>query len=152
MAKQTVNVGNNANDGSGDAARTAFTKINQNFSDLYGAVGNATTPTETAKALGAIGVGQSWTELKNVRSADTVYTNTTGRAIAVLIRMEAIASGLSKIRMGLEVDGILQDQLYSVAAIGSSLSAIVPLGGKYKLVKFSSLPSDFGIETWVELS
>lgn len=40
MAKQTVNVGNNANDGSGDAARTAFTKMNQNFDDIYNNLGN----------------------------------------------------------------------------------------------------------------
>lgn len=39
MAKQTVNIGNNANDGSGDAARTAFSKINQNISELYDALG-----------------------------------------------------------------------------------------------------------------
>lgn len=41
MTKQTVNTGNNANDGSGDPARTAFTKINQNFAEVYDALGQA---------------------------------------------------------------------------------------------------------------
>ena len=36
MAKQTINIGSSANDGTGDPLRTAFTKINANFDDLYG--------------------------------------------------------------------------------------------------------------------
>jgi hypothetical protein len=35
MAKQTINVGTIANDKRGDPLRTAFTKINQNFTELY---------------------------------------------------------------------------------------------------------------------
>ena len=31
MAKQTVNLGSSANDGTGDPLRTAFDKINDNF-------------------------------------------------------------------------------------------------------------------------
>ena len=35
MAKQTVNIGTSANKGNGDPLRTAFTKINANFDELY---------------------------------------------------------------------------------------------------------------------
>jgi hypothetical protein len=35
MAKQTINIGSAANDGTGDPLRTAFDKINDNFSELY---------------------------------------------------------------------------------------------------------------------
>lgn len=35
MAKQVINIGTTANDGTGDALRTAFDKANQNFSELY---------------------------------------------------------------------------------------------------------------------
>jgi len=35
MAQQLVNVGNTASDGTGDELRDAFTKINENFSELY---------------------------------------------------------------------------------------------------------------------
>ena len=35
MAKQTVNLGSSANDGTGDPLRTAFDKINDNFDELY---------------------------------------------------------------------------------------------------------------------
>ncbi len=36
MAQQTINIGSSANDGTGDPLRTAFDKINDNFSELYG--------------------------------------------------------------------------------------------------------------------
>lgn len=35
MAKQTINIGTSANSGTGDPLRTAFTKANQNFTELY---------------------------------------------------------------------------------------------------------------------
>lgn len=35
MTQQIVNVGGSANDGTGDPLRTAFTKINNNFTELY---------------------------------------------------------------------------------------------------------------------
>ena len=40
MAKQTVNIGTYANKGNGDPLRTAFTKINNNFDELYSALGS----------------------------------------------------------------------------------------------------------------
>lgn len=42
MAQQVINIGGTANDGSGDPLRTAFTKANQNFAELYakGAAGS----------------------------------------------------------------------------------------------------------------
>lgn len=68
MAKQTVNVGNNANDGSGDAARTAFTKMNQNNSELYnqlGADGNGNLPSALPVSKGGTGT----------TDANSVYDN-----------------------------------------------------------------------------
>ena len=35
MAKQTINIGTVANDKTGDQLRTAFTKTNDNFTELY---------------------------------------------------------------------------------------------------------------------
>jgi hypothetical protein len=39
MAKQNINIGTSANKGDGDPLRTAFTKINSNFTELYDAIG-----------------------------------------------------------------------------------------------------------------
>ena len=36
MARQAINIGSSANDGTGDPLRTAFDKINDNFIELYG--------------------------------------------------------------------------------------------------------------------
>ncbi len=36
MAKQTVNIGTTANDGTGDQLRSAFNKLNQNNDEIYG--------------------------------------------------------------------------------------------------------------------
>ena len=35
MAQQTLNVGSNANDGTGDTLRNAMIKVNDNFTELY---------------------------------------------------------------------------------------------------------------------
>lgn len=43
MAKQTINTGSAANDGSGDTLRQAGIKINANFSELYSILGDDTT-------------------------------------------------------------------------------------------------------------
>ena len=57
MAQQTVGIGSSANDGTGDPLRTAFTKINENFTELYAQTGmdtdkgidiNANTITSTS--------------------------------------------------------------------------------------------------------
>jgi hypothetical protein len=42
MAKQTINIGTSANSGNGDPLRSAFNKINQNFTELYEGDGSNT--------------------------------------------------------------------------------------------------------------
>ena len=51
MTVQTINIGNQVNDGLGDDLRTAFEKVNANFSDL------STQLTITATNVGAVGAG-----------------------------------------------------------------------------------------------
>src|SRR5207237_6414693 len=36
MTQQVINIGTNANDGTGDTERAAFGKVNANFAELYG--------------------------------------------------------------------------------------------------------------------
>ena len=42
MSLQTINLGNYANDGSGDDLRTAFQKVNANLAELFGTIYGAT--------------------------------------------------------------------------------------------------------------
>ena len=53
MAQTTINVGSNANDGTGDDLREAFIKVNQNFEDLDLRAPESTT----ASNLGNVGEG-----------------------------------------------------------------------------------------------
>jgi hypothetical protein len=54
MAKQSINIGSSQNKGDGDPLRTAFTKINNNFDELYTEdatfISLATLKTEVAAA------------------------------------------------------------------------------------------------------
>lgn len=43
MAKQTLNVGSNPNDGTGDTLRVASTKTNDNFDEIYTTFGDGST-------------------------------------------------------------------------------------------------------------
>ena len=60
MAKQTINIGSAANDGTGDPLRTAMDKINDNFDEVY----------SSYVATGSITVGNS--------TVNTVVSNTGG--------------------------------------------------------------------------
>lgn len=58
MAQQLLNIGAAANDGTGDTLRTAGSKINQNFTELYTRV-PYTLPTATDVVLGGVKVGNT---------------------------------------------------------------------------------------------
>lgn len=63
MAKQTINIGTAANDGTGDQLRSAFTKINSNFTELYEHDANSELPSQaghTGKYLKTNGTESSW--------------------------------------------------------------------------------------------
>lgn len=47
MAKQTINVGTTANDGTGDTLRASFVKVNDNFTELYN---NSANPSVIAQS------------------------------------------------------------------------------------------------------
>lgn len=44
MAKKTINIGSGANSGNGDPLRVAFSKINDNFTELYALNGSGDSP------------------------------------------------------------------------------------------------------------
>ena len=53
MAKQIINIGASANDGTGDPLRNAFDKTNDNFNELYLALGGASSATNLFDINGA---------------------------------------------------------------------------------------------------
>jgi len=63
MAQQTINIGAAANDGTGDPIRSAFTKVNSNFTELYEHDANNVLPGQTGnsgKYLTTDGTSTSW--------------------------------------------------------------------------------------------
>src|SRR6056300_276723 len=71
MARQEVNIGTTGNDATGDSIRTGFNKVNQNFTELYAALG--------------LGGGLNFQNLDNTPSSLTankvIATNNNGDAI-----------------------------------------------------------------------
>nr|WP_312385239.1 phage tail protein [Moraxella sp. CTOTU47579] len=66
MAIQTVKTGAAVNDGTGDDARTAFTKINQNFTDNANAASRLVgTATGNVMEVGAFGLGENAVRVTN---------------------------------------------------------------------------------------
>ena len=53
MAKQTINIGTSANDGTGDPLRTAMDKSNDNFTELYNGAGGVADGAVTTAKLAA---------------------------------------------------------------------------------------------------
>ena len=58
MAKQAVGIGSSANDGTGDTLRVGADKINDNFDEIYNALGNGTALTDIIDTNGVIDVNQ----------------------------------------------------------------------------------------------
>ncbi len=55
MAQQTLNIGSNANDGTGDTLRVAMQKVNENFTEVYSAPGiTVDTLTFTGNEISAV--------------------------------------------------------------------------------------------------
>ncbi|MAN64785.1 MAG: hypothetical protein CMI60_22860, partial [Parvibaculum sp.] len=55
MAKQTVNIGSVANDGTGDTLRASYDKLNDNNNEIYTLLGNGTTLSITGDATVSAG-------------------------------------------------------------------------------------------------
>lgn len=80
-----------------------------------------------------IGIGQTWQDVLASRSANTTYTNNTGRPI--MVNIQFTQTGGSNPTSILEVDGVgvARGGQPGVAG-GGTLSAIVPPGSTYSLI------------------
>ena len=78
MAQQTINVGTNPNDGTGDPLRTGFVKTNSNFSDLYNNKQDALfsgTNIKTINGSSVLGSGDLPISLDLDGLSDVIITN-----------------------------------------------------------------------------
>ncbi len=120
MTVQTINIGNQVNDGLGDDLRTAFQKVNANFTDLSAQL------TITASNVGATGAGVfkqkvgTDLEFKNLVSGTKILLDETDTAIIInntepdaFIRFDTDSgSMLASTHQQITLGGLLlQDQL-----------------------------------------
>ena len=108
MAQQKINLGTQGNDGTGDAIRVAFSKVNDNFGELYGnTTGLIDVANDTTPQLG----GDLDINSKNIISVSNtsinILPNGTGSVILdkVKITDSAITSNLANTNLALAGNG-----------------------------------------------
>jgi hypothetical protein len=85
MAKQTVNIGSSANDGTGDQLRTAFDKINDNFDETYSFVNQDGSSDLVIDPNGSYG---------NIKVNNNSLTITTSRTPASAVGVSGDTAGM----------------------------------------------------------
>jgi hypothetical protein len=124
MAKQVINIGTTANDGTGDPLRTAFDKVNDNFTELYtddaGDVGSiiAGTGISVDQATGNVTVTNS--------DPNATHTGEVTGATALTIASDVVdADNLKVTGNGTSGQALLSDGdgTFSWGAAGESYSA-----------------------------
>lgn len=159
MTVQTINIGNQVNDGLGDDLRTAFQKVNANFSSL------STEVTVTASNIGSTGVGifkqktASNLEFKNLVSGtkilideapDSVIINNTAPDAFTRIDTNS-GSVLASTNQQLTIQG--GDDI-DVTALGSviTVSNVIPVTQILQTYDFGPIAGNFENTTQLALA
>ena len=159
MTIQTINIGNVVNDGLGDDLRTAFQKVNANFSDLSAQL------TITATNVGTVGVGVfkekvgadlqfkklvSGTKMLLNENTDTVTVNNTAPDAFIRIDTDAgamLASTYQQITMaGTAAPGSTTSRKdIEVNAFGSTISfkTVIPVTDILESYDFGTINGSF---------
>ncbi len=112
MAQQSINIGSAANDGTGDPLRTAFDKINDNFTELYGSTAEANDLIEDSTPQLGGDLDVNGRRITSARSNEDIILlpSGTGGVIASAVRIAGTTlssddSSTININEGLVVDG-----------------------------------------------
>lgn len=132
MSQQTINIGSAPNDGTGDPLRTAFTKCNSNFTELYTAVSPSSTVTSFNTRVGAI----------TLSSLDV----TNALTFTPLNKAGDTASGLITF-----TSGFVSNNLSTVTKNTGSLSVIpaAPTGTVVRAINVDGTVSRFNADSYV---
>ena len=94
MAKQSVNIGTNANDGNGDLLRNAFDKINDNFVEIYNAFGDGDSLTVTEDGDGNLDIANNLNVAGNASvTGNTSLTGSLTVTGSTILNSETITIG-----------------------------------------------------------
>jgi len=161
MAKLNIGIGSAANDGTGDTLRVAGGKINDNFSEIYNAIGNGTaiTLTSTAAELNILDGVTSTTAELNILDGVTA----TAAELNILDGVTSTAAELNILDGATltttelnYVDGVtsaIQTQLDAKAAT-SSLATVATSGSYTDLSSTPTIPtaSSLSVDDLISLS
>ena len=144
MTKQTVNIGTSVNDGSGDPARTAFNKLNQNNNEIYTYLGDGTN----LNKLGTASFKNVGTQAGNVMEVGAFGLGGSGRGlgeISTLQQLKDAVQGKSQI-IRAENNAVLQAYSPSLYLKTSDTNVVVSFGalsGDVKVAGWTDGSSDF---------
>ena len=123
MGKQVIGIGTTANDGTGDAIRTAFDKVNQNFTELYddelyGEVNSviAGTGVSVSSATGNVTVTNSAPD-QTVSLTDGGNMTITGTYPNFTLASNDVVGAVSSVQSG---SGISVDQTTGIVTVTNS--------------------------------
>jgi hypothetical protein len=91
MAKQTISIGTTANDGTGDPLRTAFTKVNENFTEVYDTAQSSFTQANTVFYITEISYNQANTANVKAQAAFD-RANTTSNTTITLVGIKSLVA------------------------------------------------------------
>jgi len=144
MARQTINIGTTANDGTGDPLRTAFDKINDNFTELY-VDSDASTILEhdTAPKLAAnLDVNNFQITTDKTNGNVNIQPNGTGNVSISAIQIKGTSISSSDSTIINVNDGLIVDGTATVSgALTSSTSLALATGATVTGIDNGSLGS-----------
>ena len=128
MAQEIINTGNTANDGTGDPLRTAFTKTNNNFSQLFaaGGVSGISNGTSNINILNSGAILMSPQGVANVITVTATGATVTGTLIgnSAISATGNITAGQFFIGNGSQLTGVVSTGA-AVLLTGNTLSSNV---------------------------
>lgn len=143
MTQQLINIGVQANDGTGDSIRTAFDKVNSNFVEVYANSGGGFNPTglatqdyvdavtsATIQTLHAELVTLEGTMAGNYTDLITVIAHSTGTIATHMTELEARFNSLST-GTGATVSYVDQAIANSTSSFASSLQSLTSTVGTF---------------------
>ena len=134
MAKQTINIGTSANDGTGSTLRAAFDICNDNFTELYDGSGGLLHKIEGTNFTGSLLVGHSTTG--TLSSAE----NNTGVGISAL---DALTSGDHNTAIGQQAGSAITTGIQNTL-IGSLAGRTLNIGNYNVAVGTQALATEDG--------